>query len=181
MFKVLRFSEIIYSLPYLFIFLCSLYFFQTAKIQALKKTATKGDKKKKKDVAEEIAKLESEMETKHQTELQKLKVVIIFCLSNCYLLITHLASWFLKESSETQKLSVQLEENLTVSKGESKVTKAQRRRDKKLDQAKERVQLIEEQEKANLLGIRHTETEKIKTILAERNMTFYEIPSDGNW
>ena len=52
--------------------------------------ATKGDKKKKKDVAEEIAKLESEMETKHQTELKKLKVVIIFCLSNCYLLITHL-------------------------------------------------------------------------------------------
>ena len=93
----------------------------------------------------------------------------------------HPSSWFLKESSETQKLSVQLEENLTVSKGESKVTKAQRRRDKKLDQAKERVQLIEEQEKANLLGIRHTETEKIKTILAERNMTFYEIPSDGNW
>jgi OTU domain-containing protein 6 len=66
-------------------------------------------------------------------------------------------------------------------KGEGKVTKAQRRRDKKQDQARERVQLIEEQEKANLLGVRHTETQKIKAILAKRNLTFFEIPSDGNW
>ncbi len=87
----------------------------------------------------------------------------------------------MKETSETKKLSDQLEENLAVSKGESKVTKAQRRRDKKLDQARERVQLIEEQEKANLLGVRHIETEKIRKILTGRNLTFFEIPSDGNW
>merc|ERR1712071_77135 len=37
-----------------------------AKIQALKKTATKGDKKKKKDVAEEIAKIEKELTEKHE-------------------------------------------------------------------------------------------------------------------
>lgn len=43
-------------------------------MQALKKTATKGDKKKKKEVTEEIAKLESEMEARHQLELKQLKV-----------------------------------------------------------------------------------------------------------
>lgn len=59
----------------LFIFFCLLIFIQTAKIQALKKTATKGDKKKKKDVAEEIAKLETEIETKHAAELKKFQVV----------------------------------------------------------------------------------------------------------
>lgn len=62
-----------------------------------------------------------------------------------------------------------------------RVTKAQKRRDKKADQAKERVRLIEEQEKANLQGMRHLETEKIKEILAQKNLEFYDIPSDGNW
>lgn len=74
-----------------------------------------------------------------------------------------------------------MEENLTITKNEPKVTKAQRRRDKKQDQARERMQMIEEQDKANLLGVRHTETEKIRKILNERDLTFYEIPSDGNW
>ncbi|XP_046444116.1 deubiquitinase OTUD6B-like [Daphnia pulex] len=129
-----------------------------AKIQALKKTATKGDKKKKKDVAEEIAKLETEIETKHAAELKK----------------------FQESTAETKKISEQLEDVNLAAKGEGKVTKAQRRRDKKQDQAKERVQLIEEQEKANLLGVRHTETQKIKAILAKQNLTFFEIPSDGN-
>lgn len=61
------------------------------------------------------------------------------------------------------------------------MTKAQKRRDKKLDQAKERERMIEEQEKANLEGARHVETEKIKQALAKRNLTFHEVPSDGNW
>lgn len=129
-----------------------------AKIQALKKTATKGDKKKKKDVAEEIAKLESEIEAKHAAELKKIQ----------------------QSSSETQKVSDQLEDISLDGKGEGKVTKAQRRRDKKQDQARERLQLIEEQDKANLLGIKHLETQKIKSLLAKRNLTFFEVPSDGN-
>lgn len=84
-----------------------------------------------------------------------------------------------------KKLSENLEENLQtddLKKEESiKVTKAQKRRDKKQEQAKERERLIEQQEVANLQGMRHIETEKIKKILAERNLTFYDIPSDGNW
>lgn len=132
-----------------------------AKVQALKKSATKGDKKKKKEVAEEIAKLESEMETRHKSELQK-----------------HLA-----ESTEVNSLSEKLEDTAVIEsavKNEAKVTKAQKRRDKKVDQAREREKLIEEQEKANKFGARHIETEKIRQILAKRELTFYEIPSDGN-
>ena len=44
-----------------------------AKIQSLKKTASKGDKKKKKEVTEEIAKLEAEMNERHDKELADLK------------------------------------------------------------------------------------------------------------
>lgn len=43
--------------------------FVIGKIQALKKSATKGDKKKKKEVQEEIARLESEMDKRHEEEL----------------------------------------------------------------------------------------------------------------
>ena len=49
----------------------------------MKKTATKGDKKKKKEVTEEIAKLEANLEQKHQTELLELNTNVKgkYCLS----------------------------------------------------------------------------------------------------
>ena len=50
------------------------------KIQALKKTATKGDKKKKKEVAEEITKLEEEIKERHQKELQEFQEIKVRCL-----------------------------------------------------------------------------------------------------
>jgi hypothetical protein len=46
------------------------YFCLQGKIQTLKKTATKGDKKKKKEVTDEIAKLETELNQKHDQELE---------------------------------------------------------------------------------------------------------------
>jgi len=130
-----------------------------AKIQALKKTATKGDKKKKKDVAEEIAKIEKELTEKHEVELKELKE-------------SH-------APVEVTELCEKLEEDLVVEK-EIRVTKAQKRRDKKSNQERERENMIIEQEKANLHGARHTETEKIKKLLAAKTLTFYEVPSDGN-
>ena len=41
-----------------------------AQIQQLKHSVSKGDKKKKRDVAAQIAVLETELEAKHQQELQ---------------------------------------------------------------------------------------------------------------
>lgn len=40
----------------------------TAKITALKKSVTKGDKKKKKEVQDEIAQLEADLEKRHKEE-----------------------------------------------------------------------------------------------------------------
>ena len=42
----------------------------------MKKTATKGDKKKKKEVTEEIAKLEASLEQKHKTEILELNTKV---------------------------------------------------------------------------------------------------------
>jgi len=41
-----------------------------AQIQQLKHSVSKGDKKKKKDIAAQVAILEAELEAKHQQELQ---------------------------------------------------------------------------------------------------------------
>ena len=43
------------------------------KLQALKKSASKGDKKKKKEVTEEMSRLETEMNQRHETEISELK------------------------------------------------------------------------------------------------------------
>jgi OTU domain-containing protein 6 len=44
--------------------------FYAAKIVGLKKSCAKGDKKKKKEVAEEIAKLEVQLDQRHEQEIQ---------------------------------------------------------------------------------------------------------------
>lgn len=46
-------------------------FFFSGKIQALKKTTNKADKKRKRELCEEIARLESELDRKHQEELSQ--------------------------------------------------------------------------------------------------------------
>lgn len=141
-----------------------------AKIQALKKTATKGDKKKKKEVSDEISKLESELEKRHNEELEG------FNSSN--------------SNNAEDKLGDSVN-NLTLSDGEDgldevpglkqhRITKAQRRREKKALQVKERELRINEQEAENLYGARAVELETIKNILKERGLMIHEIPSDGN-
>ena len=48
-------------------------FHYQARIQGLKKTVAKGDKKKKKEIAEDIAKLESELEKSHKEQMEELE------------------------------------------------------------------------------------------------------------
>jgi len=129
----------------------------TAKIMGLKKTATKGDKKKKKEVAEEIAKLEHELEERHQNELQQFEA--------------------LEETPKVDEVANDLEATLEVT---TRVTKAQKRRDKKQIKDRERDLAVAEQEQANLQGARHLETESIRKLLASRGLTFHDVPSDGH-
>ncbi|GFG36731.1 hypothetical protein Cfor_08708, partial [Coptotermes formosanus] len=61
-----------------------------------------------------------------------------------------------------------------------RVSKAQRRRDKKASQERQRENMIKAQEAENIHGPRNLEIQKIKHILKERNLMIQEIPSDGN-
>ena len=62
-----------------------------------------------------------------------------------------------------------------------KVTKAQRRREKKANALKERELRITEQEEQNIYGTRNQEIETIKALLKEKGLMVNEIPSDGDW
>ena len=98
-----------------------------AKIQVLKKSASKGDKKKKKETTEEIARLEFELNEKHDKELKELSDQTSI------------------EKSETPDAQV---EAVTDGLGdieikENKVSKAQKRRDKKAEKEKERLEDID--------------------------------------
>uniref|UniRef100_A0A1B6EJC5 ubiquitinyl hydrolase 1 n=1 Tax=Cuerna arida TaxID=1464854 RepID=A0A1B6EJC5_9HEMI len=138
-----------------------------AKIQALKKSATKGDKKKKKEVQEEIAKLESEMDQRHEEELAE------FSSTTNNANITTV-------TDSLNNLTVQPEDDEVPGLTQHRITKAQRRREKKATQLKQRELSITEQEVQNLQGVRNVEIQKIQEILKKRDLMVYEIPSDGN-
>jgi len=137
-----------------------------AKIQALKKAASKGDKKKKKDVAEEIASLEAEMNLKHKNELAALDAGSELVSENGEIKVEHDNE---KEEDEGEDKP-----------GEQRISKAQKRRDKKAAKEKERQREIEAQEEENRYGARNREAEQIKTILNSRNLVIKEVPSNGD-
>jgi OTU domain-containing protein 6 len=144
------------------------------KILALKKTVTKNDKKKKKELAEEIAKMEEDLETRHKAELDAFR--------------PQREKLDSEEDVKAEKEKTDEEGNLAESKTDSgdeqkggKMSKAQKRREKKAAQEKER-QLRVEQETAVLLegADWKAEDEKLVEILSALSLQVYEIPSDGH-
>jgi len=135
-----------------------------AKIMNLKHGVSKGDKKKKKEIMELVAKLEAELDQKQEQELQEQPVDEL--INNVGEKVGTLSTSEDPES-ETKGPAV-------------KVSKAQKRRDKKAEKERERDKQIAEQEEANLLGARNVEAEKIKSTLKARGLAIYEIPSNGD-
>ncbi|KAJ8402988.1 hypothetical protein AAFF_G00359040 [Aldrovandia affinis] len=136
-----------------------------AKIQSMKNAVPKNDKKRRKQLAEDIAKLEAELNQKHQEELEQ--------RNN-------------NEDGEmvdtvvngVESLDLESEEKTETKQG--RTSKAQKRRDKKAAQEKERESRIAEAEVENLSGFRHQEGLKLSTKLAERQLQIKEISSDGH-
>ncbi|MCI4395438.1 hypothetical protein PGIGA_G00180430 [Pangasianodon gigas] len=136
-----------------------------AKIQSMKNAVPKNDKKRRKQLTEDISKLEAELNEKHENELRQL----------------HTSTPAVKVDEVTDAV-----ECVTVSGGEqadirqARISKAQKRRDKKAAQEKERENRIAEAEVENLLGSRHQEGLKLSQKLAEKQLQIKEISSDGH-
>ncbi|KAG7208823.1 hypothetical protein KM043_015012 [Ampulex compressa] len=138
-----------------------------AQIQILKKTICKGDKKKKKEVTEEIARKEETLEKRQSEELSHWKLSQLALNDN--------------NSKNTEDVSDEVQKDDTNTECLlQRVTKAQKRRDKKANAEMERNQRIIEQEALNVFGKRNMEIQAIKKILCSRNLMIHEIPSDGN-
>ncbi|XP_047462020.1 deubiquitinase OTUD6B [Mugil cephalus] len=135
-----------------------------AKIQSMKNAVPKNDKKRRKQLTEEIAKLEADLSQKHEEELKQAK------------------------STTDTKVAEVINgvENVKVEDCEEdevkhpRVTKAQKRRDKKAAQEKERESRIAEAEVQNLQGVRHQESLKLAQKLAQQKLQIKEISSDGH-
>uniref|UniRef100_A0A667IH12 ubiquitinyl hydrolase 1 n=2 Tax=Felinae TaxID=338152 RepID=A0A667IH12_LYNCA len=130
-----------------------------ARIQGMKNAVPKNDKKRRKQLTEDVAKLEAEMEQKHKEELEQLKLT--------------------SKESKIDSVAVNIS-NLVLENQPPRISKAQKRRDKKAALEKEREERIAEAEIENLSGARHLESEKLAQILAARQLEIKQIPSDGH-
>lgn len=133
-----------------------------AKIQSLKKTAPKG--KKKKEVADQIAQLEKELEERQKQELESQ----VKCSNSNVSLENN------SESAGAEDVEEEEEE------APVKLSRAQKRRNKKENEEKERDRRIQEQEVQNRKGPRSTEINTIKGLLEGEGLQLYNIPADGN-
>lgn len=155
-----------------------------SKIQKLKHSIPKGDKKKKKEVTAEIEILFSELKTKQDNELKSLEAQD--CIenpsnassqeSNLVSVDTSSIACEIKSNDSTISYYKSSQEEITP----AKMTKAQKRRIKKAVLEKEREKAIAEQEIENLHGLRQKESDEIKTKLSERHLELFQIASDGD-
>ncbi|XP_071401794.1 deubiquitinase OTUD6B isoform X2 [Centroberyx affinis] len=136
-----------------------------AKIQSMKNAVPKNDKKRRKQLTEDIAKLEAELNQKHEEELGQLKTTADTQVEEVV--------------NGVESMTVVGEEQKEEVK-QSRVSKAQKRRDKKAAQEKERDSRIAEAEVQNLQGVRHQEGLKLAQKLAQRQLQIREISSDGH-
>ncbi|XP_045717538.1 deubiquitinase OTUD6B isoform X1 [Phyllostomus hastatus] len=130
-----------------------------AKIQGMKNAVPKNDKKRRKQLTEDVAKLEAEMEKKHKEELEQLK----------------LTSKESKRDFDAVNIS-----NLVLENQPPRISRAQKRRDRKAALEKEQKERIAEAELENLHGARHVEGEKLAQILVARQLEIKQVPSDGH-
>uniref|UniRef100_A0A803J7D5 ubiquitinyl hydrolase 1 n=1 Tax=Xenopus tropicalis TaxID=8364 RepID=A0A803J7D5_XENTR len=135
-----------------------------AKIQSMKNSVPKNDKKRRKQLTEDIAKLEADLDVRHKEELE---------------------AFAQKQPEPTQVSGItngvtSLDLGNEAPVQQPRQSKAQKRREKKAAQEKERDERIAEAEIANLSGARHLESQKLARILAERELQIRQIPSDGH-
>ena len=117
------------------------------KVAELKKSIMNADKKKKKAVNAEIAKLEGDLNEKHSAELMEQMLDGVTIEEN--------------DQEEEEDVKEEKVEMKQPNDGQ-RVSKAQKRRDKKAEKEVKRREEIEAQEQENLLGARNVEQERIQ-------------------
>lgn len=137
-----------------------------ARIQGLKKSVPKGDKRRKKEVAAEVAQLEQELQERQERELTTLTMQLTLTAVS-------------KTPAEVQDVLPQQLEGEGLEGG--KKSRAQRRKEKKAQREREREQRIADGEvEAASNNPRLRERERLITILQPLGLAIRDIPPDGH-
>lgn len=126
------------------------------KIIALKRSSGKKDKKKLQD---EITQMENDLVAKHTDELAQLSI---------------------NDPETNEEDQKQVEVDSPNAPPTEKISKAQKRRDKKEQDAKRREEELLQAEEDNKNSTRNLETKAINSILKARNLKLHSIKSDGD-
>ncbi|GAB5584664.1 OTU domain-containing protein 6A [Prionailurus iriomotensis] len=129
-----------------------------ARIQGMKNSVPKSDKKRRKQLLLDVARLEAEMEQKHRQEMERFQES---CPDNGNL------------DSITEDLAKMDLENRPPS-----VSRAQKRRERRAALQRERQGSIAEVEMEHLASFRREEEEKLAAILGPKNLEMKDIPAD---
>ncbi|XP_065187311.1 deubiquitinase OTUD6B-like [Sycon ciliatum] len=155
------------------------------KIQGIKSSVPKGDKKRKKQATEEIAKLENETAARHAAEMSQLESKLdgecageAAEASAAAAAATATASCPDEEGTAVE--SDMATEDSDVSSAGPKMTKAQRRKLKKEQEAKERDERFAEASKAAVNSDRSVEMRTLTSMLDSLSLRVHQVEADGN-
>ncbi|XP_003804024.2 OTU domain-containing protein 6A [Otolemur garnettii] len=131
-----------------------------ARIQSMKNSVPKGDKKKRKQMLLDVARLEAEMEQKHQQELE-----------------TFHESY--PDSSDLDTITEDLAK-MDLENQLPRLSRAQKQRERRAALDRERQERVAEAEMEHLASFRCEEEEKLATIVGTKNLEMKDIPADGH-
>eukprot|EP00043_Microstomoeca_roanoka_P009212 m.87749 g.87749 ORF g.87749 m.87749 type:complete len:296 (+) comp14516_c0_seq2:162-1049(+) len=150
-----------------------------AKITALKKSAPKGDKKKKKEITAEIALLEAQTAERHEQELKALEKELASCSSTTT--TTAAAETELTEEGKPEAVgNGGDEDDVDAGDAQQRKSRAQKRRDKKAQEVRDRQRRIEEAEPETGTTKKEIEEAAIARMLSALKMHIRQVPADGN-
>ncbi|KAJ1919816.1 OTU protein [Mycoemilia scoparia] len=151
----------------------------TNKIMGLKKSVPKGDKKRKKEVTAEVAKLEAEIKERHAQEVDALKQKLESgsdekaANKDVDIITEKIESVNMKNHSEPEEPSKQ-----QAPRGKKK-NKAKMRLQRRQEEM-ERLQAEAEKEAEGMVDMQKIENEAIERILEINNLSIYDIRPDGH-
>ncbi|XP_054164860.1 deubiquitinase OTUD6B-like [Oppia nitens] len=153
-----------------------------AKITDMKHKTPKGDKKKQKELKNEITLMTEELTKRHENELKSLSTTSSDLNTNDET-INGLTNQLTEIKVNTKIIDNNVDSDLIdngIKYSETKVSKAQRRRDAKALKEKQKQQRIAEDMVDDSENQRLIELDKLKNILSSRGLVMYDIPSDGD-
>ncbi|XP_069895226.1 OTU domain-containing protein 6A [Dipodomys merriami] len=127
-------------------------------ICAMKNTVPKTDRKRRKQMLQDVARLEAELEQRHQQELEK---------------------FLPPEDPDVESVTKNLAK-INLENQPPRVCRAEKRRERKAALRKERQERVDESETEHLSNYRRQEEEKVAAILGAKNLAMKDIPADGH-